>query len=175
MVGTFLVNISNGKTIREIILGTIFIGSMGCAFSMLILTNVSMFLFESDIINAPSIIANNLITREELVVLIITQLNYGKYLLIGFVIILVIFLCTTYDSASYVLASASMKESSMESSKSLRLLFAILLVIQPTLLMYLNGVDSFKWIMVICSIPLLFIYILLVYSVLKNVHSIKES
>ena len=49
----------------------------------------------------------------------------------------------------------------MESSKSLRLLFAILLVIQPTLLMYLNGVDSFKWIMVICSIPLLFIYILL--------------
>ena len=175
MVGTFLVNISNGKTIREIILGTIFIGSMGCTFSMLILSNVSIFLFESDIINAPNIIANNIITREELVVLTITQLNYGKYLLIGFVIILVIFLCTTYDSASYVLASASMKESSMESSKSLRLLFAVLLVIQPTLLMYLNGIDSFKWIMVICSIPLLLINILLVYSVIKNVHSIKKS
>ena len=175
MVGTFLVNISNGKTIREIILGTIFIGSMGCAFSMLILSNVSIFLFESNIINAPNIIADKLITREELVVLTITQLNYGKYLLIGFVIILVIFLCTTYDSASYVLASASMKESSMESSKSLRLLFAVLLVIQPTLLMYLNGVDSFKWIMVICSVPLLLIYILLVYSVIKNVHSIKKS
>ena len=148
---------------------------MGCTFSMLILSNVSIFLFESDIINAPNIIANNIITREELVVLTITQLNYGKYLLIGFVIILVIFLCTTYDSASYVLASASMKESSMESSKSLRLLFAVLLVIQPTLLMYLNGIDSFKWIMVICSIPLLLINILLVYSVIKNVHSIKKS
>ena len=29
MVGTFLVNISNNKTLREIILGTIFIGSFG--------------------------------------------------------------------------------------------------------------------------------------------------
>ena len=69
MVGTFLVNISNGKTIREIILGTILIGSMGCAFSMLILSNLSIFLFEAGIINAPSIIANNISSREEVVVL----------------------------------------------------------------------------------------------------------
>ena len=156
------------------ILGTIFIGSMGCAFSMLILTNVSIFLFESDIINAPSVIANNISSREELLFN-----NYTVKLWwipfnwfcsnLGHLSLYYLWLCFICFSISF------MNESSMESSKSLRLLFAILLVIQPTLLMYLNGVDSFKWIMVICSIPLLFIYILLVYSVLKNVHSIKES
>ncbi len=172
MIGTFIINVSNNKSLRQIIFGTIFIGSFGCIFSMMILSNLSISLFESGYINSPNIIENNLISKEELVVKTISSLNYN-YLLIAFSIILIIFLCTTYDSATYVLASASMKDSSMESSKSLRVLFAILLVVQPTLLMYLNGVDSFKWIMVIFSIPLLFIYLMLIYSILKNVYSIK--
>ena len=172
MIGTFIINVSNNKSLRQIIFGTIFIGSFGCIFSMMILSNLSISLFESDYINSPNIIENNLMSKEELVVKTISSLNYN-YLLIAFSIILIIFLCTTYDSATYVLASASMKNSSMESSKSLRVLFAILLVVQPTLLMYLNGVDSFKWIMVIFSIPLLFIYLMLIYSILKNVYSIK--
>lgn len=173
MIGTFIVNVSNNKSLRQIIFGTIFIGSIGCIFSMLILSNLSISLFENESINGPNLIENNLITRESLVVETLSSLNYSNILLIVFSVILIIFLCTTYDSATYVLASASMKKSSMESSKSLRVLFAILLVVQPTLLMYLNGVDSFKWIMVIFSVPLLFIYLMLIYSILKNVYSIK--
>ena len=172
MIGTFIINVSNNKSLRQIIFGTIFIGSFGCIFSMMILSNLSISLFESGYINSPIIIENNLMSKEELVVKTISSLNYN-YLLIAFSIILIIFLCITYDSATYVLASASMKDASMESSKSLRVLFAILLVVQPTLLMYLNGVDSFKWIMVIFSIPLLFIYLMLIYSIFKNVYSTK--
>jgi BCCT family betaine/carnitine transporter len=173
MVGTFLVNISNGKTLREIIFGTILMGSLGCTLCMLILSNLSIFLFETSIIDSPNIIENSLLSREALVVNTIASLNFGNYLLIGFVIILIIFLCTTYDSASYVLAAASMKSASVSSSKSLRLLYAILLVIQPTLLMYLNGIDSFKWIMVIFSVPLLLINLLLIFSIIKNVYRFK--
>ena len=175
MVGTFLVNISNNKTLREIIFGTILVGSFGCIFSMLILSNLSISLFENNYLNSPEIIANNIMSRERLVVETISSVPFGNILLVAFAVILIIFLCTTYDSASYVLASASMKKSNISSSKSLRVIYALLLVVQPTLLMYLNGVDSFKWIMVIFSIPLLFINILLMYSILKNVYSIKKS
>ena len=175
MVGTFLVNISNNKTLREIIFGALLIGSLGCILSMTILSNVSISLFEQEIINAPNIIENKIFSRADLVVNTILSLNFGFPLLVIFAFIIIIFLCTTYDSASYVLASASMKKSSMTGSKSLRLIFALLLVVQPTLLMYLNGVDSFKWIMVIFSVPLLFINCLLIYSILKNVYRIKES
>ena len=76
MVGTFLVNISNNKTLREIILGTIFIGSFGCIFSMLILSNLSISLFENNTLDSPSIIANNLMSREQLVVETISQVPY---------------------------------------------------------------------------------------------------
>ena len=175
MVGTFLVNISNNKTLREIIFGALLIGSLGCILSMTILSNISISLFEQEIINAPNIIENKILSRADLVVNTILSLNFGFPLLVIFAFIIIIFLCTTYDSASYVLASASMKKSSMTGSKSLRLIFALLLVVQPTLLMYLNGVDSFKWIMVIFSVPLLFINCLLIYSILKNVYRIKES
>ena len=175
MVGTFLVNISNNKTLREIIFGTILVGSFGCIFSMLILSNLSISLFENNYLNSPEIISNSLMSREQLVVETVSSVPFGNILLIVFAVILIIFLCTTYDSASYVLASASMKKSNMTSSKSLRLIFALLLVVQPTLLMYLDGVDSFKWIMVIFSIPLLFINMLLMYSILKNVYTIRKS
>jgi BCCT family betaine/carnitine transporter len=67
-----------------------------------------------------------------------------------------------------------MKKSDVESSGNLRLIFAFLLVIQPSLLMFIGGVDSFKWIMVIFSVPLLFINLLLIISIIKNVRTIKE-
>ena len=174
MVGAFIVNISNGKNLRQIILGTILIGSLGCIFSMSILSNLSIYLFEMELLNSPYLLSNGSMTREELVVDTIGTLNFGNILLIGFGIICIIFLCTTYDSSSYVLASASMKKSDVESSGNLRLIFAFLLVIQPSLLMFIGGVDSFKWIMVIFSVPLLFINLLLIISIIKNVRTIKK-
>ena len=68
-----------------------------------------------------------------------------------------------------------MTSSETESSSNLRLIYALLLVIQPTLLMFIGGVDSFKWIMVIFSVPLLLINLLLIISIIKNVYRIKKS
>ena len=175
MVGAFIVNISNGKSLRAIILGVIFIGSIGCIVSMSILSNLSIYLFESSILNSPALLAENILTREQIIIQTLSTLNYSNYLLIGFGVICIIFLCTTYDSTSYILASASMRSSNIESSGNLRLIFAILLVVQPALLMFIGGVDSFKWIMVIFSVPLLFIYLLMMISIVKNVYTIKKS
>jgi BCCT family betaine/carnitine transporter len=141
---------------------------------MSILSNLSIYLFEAEVLNSPSLLKEGLLTREQIVIKTLSTLSYSNYLLIGFGFICIIFLCTTYDSASYILASASMKSSNIESSGKLRLIFAILLVIQPTLLMFLGGVDSFKWIMVIFSVPLLFVYLLLVISIIKNISQIKK-
>ena len=175
MVGAFIVNISNEKSLRVIILGVIFIGSIGCIISMSVLSNLSIYLFESGALNSPALLADGILTREQIIIKTLSTLSYSKYLLVGFGVICIIFLCTTYDSTSYILASASMKSANIESSGNLRLVFAILLVIQPTLLMFLGGVDSFKWIMVIFSIPLLLIYLLLIISVIKNIIVIKNS
>ena len=112
---------------------------------------------------------------ESIVVENVSSLNYGFYLLIFFGIISIIFLCTTYDSSSYILATAAMKNFKDEPSRNLRLFFAIMLVIQPALIMILGGGDSFMWLLVIFSVPLVFINILLIISIFKNAIKFKKS
>ena len=80
-----------------------------------------------------------------------------------------IFLCTTYDSCSYVLASTAMKHASKRPTKSLRIIFAFLLIIQPILIMSLEGIDSIKYILVLSSVPLIAIYALMIFYISKNV------
>jgi len=39
----------------------------------------------------------------------------------------------------------------------------------------MGGVDSVKWMLVIVSIPLIFVNMMLIYSIIKNVRKITES
>ena len=166
-VGTFIVNVSNGKSIREIIFGSLLIGSFGCFLHIGILSNSSIYLYETGILNSPQLVDGE-VAYESIIVDTISSLSYGFYLLIFFGIISIIFLCTTYDSSSYILATAAMKNFKNEPSRNLRLFFAIMLVIQPALIMLLGGGESFKWLLVIFSVPLIFINILLIISIFKN-------
>ena len=84
-------------------------------------------------------IYENLITRDALVVTTIGNLAYGDFLLVIFALILIIFLCTTYDSASYVLASASMKKSSMKRLKIIKIIICIYYGYTT------NIINVFKW------------------------------
>jgi len=126
-------------------------------------------------LDAPKIFADQTMSSHALVVETISLLNYGTYFLILFAIIAVIFLCTTYDSLSYILATASMKNFKDKPSKNLRVFFAIILMIQPALIMFLGGKDSFMWLLVIISVPLMFIYIFLIISIFKNAINFKKS
>ena len=94
-----------------------------------------------------------------------------SYILIGmYALIAIIFVCTTYDSCSYVLASIATKKSNIQPSKVLRLIFAVILVIQPGIIMFLEGIDSIKYILVISSVPLLFVFIVLILNMIVNVY-----
>ena len=171
-VGTFIVNVSNGKSIREIIFGSLLIGSFGCFLHIGILSNSSIYLYETGILDSPKLVDDG-IGLESIIVQTVSSLSYGFYLLIFFGIISIIFLCTTYDSSSYILATAAMKNFKNEPSRNLRLFFAVMLVIQPALIMFLGGGESFKWLLVIFSVPLIFINILLIFTIFKN--AIKSS
>ena len=127
------------------------------------------------ILDAPKIYEEQSLTSHALVVETISMLNFGTLFLILFSIIAIIFLCTTYDSISYILATASMKNFKDKPSRSLRVFFAMIIMIQPALIMFLGGKDSFMWLLVIISVPLMFIYIFLIISIVKNAIKFKKS
>jgi len=174
-VGAFIVNISNDKTVRELIFGALIVGSLGTIFHIGILSNVSIYFYENGILNAPKIFTDGSLSSHALVIETISSLDFGNIFLILFAIIAVVFLCTTYDSLSYILATASMKNFKDTPSKNLRVFFAVILMIQPALIMFLGGKDAFMWLLVIISVPLMFIYIFLIISIFKNAIKLRKS
>ena len=174
-VGAFIVNISNDKTIRELIFGALIVGSLGTIFHIGILSNISIYFYENGILNAPKIFTDGSLSSHALVIETISSLDFGNIFLILFAIIAVVFLCTTYDSLSYILATASMKNFKDTPSKNLRVFFAVILMIQPALIMFLGGKDAFMWLLVIISVPLMFIYIFLIISIFKNAIKLRKS
>ena len=92
-----------------------------------------------------------------------------------FAIIAVVFFSNTYVSLSHILESASMKNFKDTPSKNLRVFFAIILMIQTALIMFLGGKDAFMCLLVLISVPLMFIYIFLIISIFKNAIKLRKS
>ena len=166
-VGTFILQISNGKTIRQMILGTVFIGSFATFIHFYVLGGLTLNLYERGIMDIPEMVKT--VPSGRIALESLLTLPFGHILIILYAFIATIFLCTTYDSCSYVLASTAMRKASIRPSKSLRLVFAILLIIQPILIMSLEGIDSIKYILVLSSVPLIAIYILMIFYISRNV------
>lgn len=165
-VGTFILQISNDKSIRQMILGTIFIGSLATFLHFYVLGGLTLNLYERGLMDVPEMIKD--IPSGRIALEALLTLPMGYYLIILYAFIATIFLCTTYDSCSYVLASTAMKQASKKPTKSLRIIFAVLLVVQPIIIMSLDGIDSIKYILVLSSIPLIFIYVLMIFYISKN-------
>ena len=108
----------------------------------------------------------------KVIVDVILSLPLSYLILFLYGLISVIFLCTTYDSCAYILSRTAMNRSDISPSKILRIVFSVILVIQPAILMYLGGVNTVKWMLVISAIPLIFINILLIGYIIKNVQKI---
>ena len=166
-VGTFILQISNGKTIRQMILGTIFIGSFATFIHFYVLGGLTLNLYERGVMDIPEMVKT--IPSGRIALEALLTLPGGYFLIILYAFIATIFLCTTYDSCSYVLASTAMKHASKRPTKSLRIIFAFLLIIQPILIMSLEGIDSIKYILVLSSVPLIAIYALMIFYISKNV------
>ena len=166
-VGTFILQISNGKTIRQMIIGTVFIGSFATFIHFYVLGGLTLNLYERGIMDIPEMVKT--VPSGRIALESLLTLPYGYILIILYALIATIFLCTTYDSCSYVLASTAMMQASKRPSKSLRLVFAFLLIIQPILIMSFEGIDSIKYILVLSSVPLIAIYILMIFYISRNV------
>ena len=80
-VGAFIVNISNDKTVRELIFGALIVGSLGTIFHIGILSNVSIYFYENGILDAPKIFLDGSLSTHALVIETIASLYFGNIFL----------------------------------------------------------------------------------------------
>jgi BCCT family betaine/carnitine transporter len=101
---------------------------------------------------------------------VFTSLPLGKLALTAFAIVSVVFLATTYDSASYTLASVSSKrlEAGQDPARWNRVFWAFALGVLPVSLMFIDG--GLKVILsttIVVSLPLLALGLIMAMSLMK--------
>jgi len=168
MMGLFFARISRGRTIKQVVVGIIGLGSLGCFLFMSISGAYVLHLHTENMIDAVSII-NAPGGMSTLVAEVIAQLPSPTFMLIVVTILSVIFYATTFDSAAYVLAGICTKDlpGDQEPDKFNRLLWAACLGLVATGLMVAKGLDTVKSMTVVSSISAVPVLVMMCYTLYK--------
>lgn len=167
-VGIFVTRISRGRSLREVILGMLALGSIGAGVFFMVLGNYAMHLDLAGILDVSGIMARD--GEPQAITAVLSSLPLAPLGLCVFLVIAVVLLATTYDSASYTLASVSTRrlEAGRHPARWNRLFWACALGIVPVTLMFVEG--GIKVILsatIVVSLPLIAVGVLLAASLLR--------
>jgi len=166
-VGMFVAKISQGRTVREVIFGMLGWGSIGCALFFIVLGNYALHLE----LNGTYPVAQQAIDESPsaAIAAIIELLPFGSFWLVYIAVIGMIFTATTYDSASYTLSAGATRYLKPDEHpiRAHRVYWAIALGFLPSVLLFLGGLRALQAASVVASVPLLLVYVILGWSIVK--------
>ena len=168
VMGLFIAKISRGRTIRQVIFGTTVLGSMGCWLFQTVLGGYGLGLQLSGELDT---VANLGTLGDYGAMMALLQTLPMPKLVIGiFVILSFVFLATTCDSSTYILATITTRRitTCQEPPKRSRLLWSVAIIIWPVILLVVGGLNVVKLCSMIGSIPLLFIFYRMIRGFLEE-------
>ena len=167
-VGIFVCKISRGRTIRELVFGVLGFGSLGCAMYFIVLGNYSLYLQLHGLLPVVDIVIER--GQAAAISAIVTTLPMGQALLAVLMLVALIFAATTYDSASYTLASiVTRRLPAHEHPRPWhRVFWACVLGVMPAALLYLGGLKALQTISIIVSLPLIAVFVILAVALVRS-------
>ncbi len=165
-VGIFVTRISKGRTIRQIIFSMCAYGSLGSWAFYIILGNYALNLELTGTLPVVEMVNADAFSA---ISAIIGHLPFGDLALIVFTLVIIIFVATTYDSASYALASAATKKLQVgeNPAKWHRLFWAATLGIFPIILMYIGGLKVVQSAVLLAGLPIAIAFIFMTKTLIK--------
>lgn len=167
IMGMFIAKISRGRTLKQVILGQMVWGSLGCCTFLGILGGYSLYLQKHGIVDLVSILKTQ--GNAGVVLAIMKTLPCSKILIVLLVILCFVFLATTIDSTSLVLGNASSKELDPDKDPHLynRFSWAIAIFVLSIGLTAVGGLSLVQKFAIVLGFPLIFIVILITISAIK--------
>ncbi|WP_446852454.1 BCCT family transporter [Halobacillus faecis] len=174
-VGLFIAKISKGRTVKEVILGVVLGGTMGSWIAFALLGNTSMYFDLNNLVPVTEILNEQ--GAAAAIIATLLGLPIGKVIVGIFIITAFVFLATTLDSSSFVLASVATKnlESDEEPARWQRIFWAVILAAISLTFMYQGGLTTIQRITIITSPPLLIIVAIAVVSFVKMVQQDEDA
>jgi betaine/carnitine transporter, BCCT family len=166
-MGLFVARISKGRTIRELITHILLWGSVGGWIYFAVFGGYSMHLELNNILPVGDILNEH--GGPAAIVEILKTLPISVIVLPFFVVLGVIFLSTSLDSATYILAAIATKElkEGEDPARWHRMVWGSVLAIISISLLLIGGLRVIQTSAVIVSVPIFILYILLIISLFR--------
>lgn len=161
-VGIFIARISKGRTIREFLVYVLLIPTIFSCLWFAVFGVLSTDAVQID----PSLTA---LPTEKILFGVFHNYPMGLILSIVAIILVFSFFITSANSATVVLAMES-ENGSLKPKKSTKLVWGCLLSLISIALLLAGGLDALQNIMIIIAFPFAFIIILIVISLMKELH-----
>jgi len=167
-IGLFVTRISRGKTIRQVIAGMLLYGSLGSWVFYMIIGNYALYLELAGNIDFTGIMKS--VGGSAAIVATLETLPLTSIVITAFSAIAIIFAATTYDSASYTLASSATLnlKAGDDPARWHRVFWAFAFGLMPVALMYIGGLRVMQVIVLIASLPILIIGVFMSISLVKT-------
>ena len=166
----FMGSISKGRTVKQVILGSLVFGMSATLISFIILGNygLSVQLCEKFDVIAYYHETGNLY---DTVIQIIKTLPLYPVVFVLLIIGMISFYATSFDSITLVASAYSYKkiEGGEEASKKMKLFWSILLIMLPIALIFSeSGMSNLQSVSIIAAFPIAFVIILIIASFIKD-------
>ena len=177
-MGLFIVQISRGRTFRQIIIGTLTLGSLGCGLFYCVLGNYALYLQQQGLQDVVAIQKTQ--GASAAIISVIATLPLAPVVVPFFCVISLVFLATTYDSASYALASSASVAlaDNQPPARWHRLFWAFMLALLPTGLLAGDAgsgrLVSLQTASLIASVPLAVIFVVMGVSLTLAIRSAEQ-
>jgi len=167
-IGIFVTRISRGRTIRQVVVSMIFFGTLGCWVFYFIMGNYSLSLELNNVMSVTDSLAEH--GMYVTVANVIATLPLGPLALSLFAFVSIISVATTYDSASYTLASTATSElkEGENPARWNRLVWAGVLGMLPIFMMLVGGLPIIRSGVLIASLPLLIVGVAMAVALAKS-------
>ena len=169
-VALFATRISRGRTLRELILGLLVFGTLGASVFYIVLGNYALNLELTSVMSVTTLMREH--SGAFALGEVLGTLPFASLAMVGFLVVAAILMATTYDSASYTLASVASRNirAGEDPARWNRLFWAIAIGVPPAALLFVEGgVKVVQSATVVVSLPLLAIGVLLAASVLRMI------
>ena len=155
MMALFVVRISRGRTLKNVIWQQLIWGSLGCWACFSVFGGYSLNLQKSGV-DLVSILNNE--GQEGVITYILEHIPASGLVTAIFLLLIFIFLATTIDSAAFILSSNSVKKSAqLQPARSIRFFWAIILAVLSVGLLAIGELKAVQTISLIAGLPMVFV------------------
>lgn len=164
-VGTFIARISKGRTVREFVLGVLFVPTLFCAFWFSVFGGTTISLEMIEHAGVKHIIDTRGI--EVALFTVLEQFPFGKIMSLIAIFLIATFFITSADSATFVLGTLT-THGHLNPPNPVKFSWGIIQSIAAAVLLWSGGLKALQTGSIIAAFPFAFVIILMILALLKS-------